>query len=88
MLLGSGYVHFFIENPEILSLFSMISNEQNLFLSLFVGMSEEKRVQGMVILLVTQKNFIPADQLDTTIDRVIRTPFWREANVNKDNSEF
>lgn len=129
MLLGSGYVHFFIDNPEILSLFSMIPNEQNLFLSFLEGMSEEDRIEaeigahadctdidnldgasafgifkniasavrqegpyinlteheillgfwskvhGMATLLVTQKNFIPADQLDATIDRVIRTPF-------------
>lgn len=129
LLLGSAYVHFFIDNPEILSLFSMIPNEQNLFLSLLEGMKEEDRIEaeigahadctnidlldsasafgifrdialavqqeepykhlteheiflgfwskvhGMATLLVTQKNFIPADQLDATIDRVIRTPF-------------
>lgn len=33
------------------------------------------KVHGMASLLVSQKNFIPAESLDQTIERVIRTPF-------------
>ncbi len=133
MQLGSGYVHFYLEHPEILGLFSLVPSEQNLLASLFQGMKADatgdtddcreigihsdfpdiealpqnsafglfrsiasaagdlepyrgltereillgfwSKVHGMAVLLVTQKNFIPADQMDAVIDRVLRTPF-------------
>ena len=33
------------------------------------------KVHGMAALLVTQKNFIPPEELDEVIEKVIRTPF-------------
>lgn len=129
MQLGIGYVHFFIDHPEILSLFSLLPSEQGALLSIFQeldptdpeiveigvhtdctnidtlpphsafgifrgvaaaaqenalykGLSEHEillgfwsKVHGMATLLVTQVNFIPPEQLNTTIERVVRTPF-------------
>ncbi|HNY21881.1 MAG TPA: TetR/AcrR family transcriptional regulator [Treponemataceae bacterium] len=33
------------------------------------------KVHGIASILITQKNFIPEDQVDATIDRVVRTAF-------------
>lgn len=129
MQLGSGYVHFYLDHPEILGLFSLVPSEQNVLFSLFQGMKDDgpecrelgihtdfpdidslpensafgifrtiaagaggqspynelsereillgfwSKVHGMAVLLVTQKNFIPADRIDEVIERVLRTPF-------------
>ncbi len=119
MQLGSGYIHFFLDNPEILHLFAMMPSEQNLLISilkdtdrshlnsdletlsrhrsfgifretvsaakknkLYTGLSEQEillgfwsKVHGITTILITQKNFIPADKLDEVIERVLRTPF-------------
>ncbi len=129
MQLGIGYVRFYLDNPEILGLFSLVPSEQNMLFSLFQGMDGDSadcrelgihtdfpdietlpensafglfrniassagehapynalsereillgfwsKVHGMAVLLVTQKNFIPAEEIDAVIDRVIRTPF-------------
>jgi len=129
MQLGIGYVRFYLDNPEILGLFSLVPSEQNMLFSLFQGMDGDSadcrelgihtdfpdidslpensafglfrsiasaaggqapynalsereillgfwsKVHGMAVLLVTQKNFIPAEEIDAVIDRVLRTPF-------------
>jgi hypothetical protein len=33
------------------------------------------KVHGIASILVTQKNFIPEDELDAAIERVVRTAF-------------
>lgn len=129
MQLGIGYVHFFLDNPEILTLFSMMPSDQNLLLSVFAGMDKNNpsereighhadctnidelsehsafgifrkialsaqqedpyknlseheillgfwsKVHGMATILVTQKKFLPANELNASIERVLRTPF-------------
>ncbi len=127
--LGIGYVHFFLDQPEILSLFTLLPGDQNLLLSLFQGMETDdpisieigshadcsniddlkansafgifrgiassaqesevyknlseheillgfwSKVHGMATLLVTQKNFIPQEGLNASIERIMRTAF-------------
>jgi hypothetical protein len=128
MQLGIGYVKFFVENPEILFLFTLLPVEGGLLSTLFKGMDQSDpqvakcsqttwsesdrypesssfgffkkfalqfkddphfaalsdreillgfwgKVHGIASILVTQKNFIPPDQLDSTIERVVRTAF-------------
>lgn len=129
MRLGAAYVRFFIANPEILSLFSLLHSSQEFFSDLFAGLAERDpytteigphegcgdidslpedgafgifrklaestqeneryrhlserelllgywaKVHGLATLLVTQPNFIPREEVDGTIDRLVRTPF-------------
>lgn len=122
--LGIGYVRFYLANPEVLSLFTLLPSDRGLLAALVgfgggdkpgVGMkscaanideysqdegfglfreiagavaaslphlSEREillgywsKVHGMATLLVTQKGFIPEEELDKTVERVMRTPF-------------
>jgi AcrR family transcriptional regulator len=129
MRLGAAYVRFFIANPEILSLFTLLHSGQELFSELFRGMKERDpygaeigphedcgridempgdsafgifrtlagmargeerfrdlnereillgywaKVHGLATLLVTQRGFIPEEEIEGTIDRLVRTPF-------------
>lgn len=127
--LGTGYVRFYIEHPETLSLFTLIPSENSLLETIlgsmnsndpeaaelgfhadfpeldslpensafgifrniasaareseiYGGLSEREillgfwsKVHGMATLLASQKNFIPGEDLDAVIEKVVRTPF-------------
>jgi AcrR family transcriptional regulator len=127
--LGVGYVRFFVANPEIFALFSMLPVEGGLLETIMSGFATPRapvpecaphrdctnidqqpldsgfqlfkrlalvmrevpeyrdlterelllgfwgKVHGIAAILITQKNFIPTDQLDQAIERVVRTAF-------------
>lgn len=110
--LGAAYVRFYLDNPEILTLFTLIpaSGMASVFSSsdcdfdslpddspfgIFRGIARSAmqnpslqgldereillgywaKVHGLASILVTQKSFIPEDQLDTVIERQMRAAF-------------
>jgi AcrR family transcriptional regulator len=128
MQLGIAYVKFFVQNPEILILFTLLPVEGGLLATVFSGMDATDpaviecsnidwthcnqqsvssafdvfknialefktiehlrdlteheillgfwgKVHGIASVLVSQKNFIPPNELDAAIERVVRTPF-------------
>ncbi len=125
--LGAGYVHFFLENPEFLKFFTIMSDQVHILESFLPGnepAAEEKReldihckssgydslpdtssygifrsvagevtanfphlserevllgywgkVHGLASLLISQENFIPREEREAVIERILRTPF-------------
>jgi AcrR family transcriptional regulator len=63
IILGKVYVHFFIENPEILYLFSMIPNDQNIFLSLLKQMSEDEQIEAGI---AAHSNLVDINHFDNS----------------------
>jgi len=122
--LGLGYVKFYLENPEVLTLFSLLTDEKAFLqgklsrggkaplpggagcgsssldelssdegFELFRRIAREaapfhpelsereillgywSKVHGLAAILVSMKNFIPPGELESMLERVLRTPF-------------